>query len=411
MKESNNTNRIFQFIKKLKERKLSYIVRYIVVRICMVFYLIAYRKKEIIVFNSIPNMSDNTKPVFDEMVKRKINDRYALIWITDEDETRELNSKNCYVISTRKIKDASKAEAVKRLAICIISCNQFLYSSNKKCTSFYLNHGIPIKNVRDYYSCPQEIDYMVVPSKDTIELFSYCFNYPKNKIIPLGAPRNDAFYLPKKDLSCYFEKHNKYIIWYPTFRQHKLGFDICESKQTIPLIDDVKDAETLNEIAKKHNFLIIIKPHFAQNVDYIKKYNLSNIVFIDDSFFVNNEITSYELIASSDALITDYSSVYYDYLLCNKPIGLIWNDIEEYKKNPGLIEKYEYYSQGGVKIYNFDQLLGFMNDIATNEDKLIKERNEILKEVFDYRDSNNSIRVTDFIIDKSNIKNTEDIFN
>ena len=43
---------------------------------------------------------------------------------------------------------------------------------------------------------------------------------------------------------------------------------------------------------------------------------------INDSFFIDNDITSYELLAACDSMITDYSSVYFDYTLCDKPIGL-----------------------------------------------------------------------------------------
>ena len=68
---------------------------------------------------------------------------------------------------------------------------------------------------------------------------------------------------------------------------------------------------------------------FRQDISYIQKYALSNICFIDDAFFRRNNITSYEFVGSCDALITDYSSIYFDYLLCGKPAAVIWEDIEE----------------------------------------------------------------------------------
>lgn len=400
----NKSSMFVKLLKKIKERKFSYIIRYVVIRIYMVFYIVYYHNNAIIVFESNPNMSDNTKAIYDEMLKRRINSQYIFVWITEDDETKKLNDKNCYVISTKNIKDASKAEAAKRMATCIICSNSFIYSTRKECKSYYLNHGIPVKNVRNYYNCPQKINYVIVSSEEVVNLFSYSLNCPKSKIIPLGAPRNDAFYLQRKNLSIYFGKYKKYIIWYPTFRQHKLSFNICDSNTAIPLISNEKTAKSLNEAAAKNQILIIIKPHFAQNVEYIKRYNLSNVIFIDDLFFVNNKITSYEMLASSDALITDYSSVYFDYLLCNKPIGLIWNDIDEYKKNPGLIDNYEYYLQGGIKIYKHNQLISFIEQISNNKDELKIERNKILNEVFKYKDNNNTNRVTNFIINESNIK-------
>ena len=98
----------------------------------------------------------------------------------------------------------------------------------------------------------------------------------------------------------------------------------------------------------------MLKPHFAQDVSKIKSCNLSNIKFIDDQFFIENNITSYEFIANCDALISDYSSVYYDYLLCDKPIGLVWEDFHEYKNTVDFAVDMEYYMKAGEKIYNIE---------------------------------------------------------
>ena len=66
---------------------------------------------------------------------------------------------------------------------------------------------------------------------------------------------------------------------------------------------------------------------------------LSNLVFINDAFLSDNGIINYELLGVADALLTDYSSVYYDYLLLDRPIGLCWDDYEEYKANGFKVNK------------------------------------------------------------------------
>ena len=45
--------------------------------------------KNVIVFESIPNVADNTKAVFDEMLKRKLNKRYTLVWLLYKKEERK----------------------------------------------------------------------------------------------------------------------------------------------------------------------------------------------------------------------------------------------------------------------------------------------------------------------------------
>ena len=102
-------------------------------------------------------------------------------------------------------------------------------------------------------------------------------------------------------------------------------------------------------------------------------------------------------------MITDYSSIYFDYLLCNKPIGAVWEDIEEYKKNPGFCIDVNYYMKGAFKIYNLSDLIKFISDVSNNIDNLKKEREEICKYANYSKDGKNSERVVDFIIEKGRL--------
>ena len=146
--------------------------------------------------------------------------------------------------------------------------------------------------------------------------------------------------------------------------------------------------------------LIVLKPHFAQDVTYIKDMKLSNIRFIGDDFFEENNICSYEFITGCDALITDYSSVYFDYTLCDKPIAVIWEDIEEYKKNPGLINDYEHYLRGAEKLYNLTDLKEYISRVSHGIDLLKNERNDVMREVNISGDGKNAERVVNYIIEQ-----------
>ena len=150
--------------------------------------------------------------------------------------------------------------------------------------------------------------------------------------------------------------------------------------------------------------MIVLKPHFAQDVSCVKDLGLSNILFIDDGFFAKNNISSYEFVGGCDALISDYSSIYYDYTLCDKPIAVVWEDIEEYKQKPGLIENYEYYLQGAEKIYTLEELMGFVERVSNGEDLLRDERRDI-RDLCNYScDGKSSKRVVDYILEKINYR-------
>ena len=149
--------------------------------------------------------------------------------------------------------------------------------------------------------------------------------------------------------------------------------------------------------------LLVLKPHYGQDISRIKEVNLSNIRFIDEEFFEKNGISSYEFVASCDAMITDYSSIYFDYTLCDRPIAAVWEDLEEYKQKPGLIDNYEFYMSGAEKLYNIDDLIGFVQRIGDDIDLLVSERRKI-RDISNYStDGKNASRVVDFIVDKAKL--------
>lgn len=351
--------------------------------------------KNVILFESAPDYSDNTRAVFDEMLRRGLNKKYKLIWFSKT--VKEFNEKNVISVTPQNKFKRKYYNIVAKLKIC---CNGFLLPQRKGQHAFYLGHGATVKSVRNYYTIPAQIDYCLIMAESMVDLTAYELNFDKNKIVPLGYPRNDALTNVKLDIKKMLNTTcDKVAVWYPTFRQHKNGMT-TESVNALPIIHDIEKAVKLNECAAKNNVLIVLKPHFAQDVSYVKDLNLSNIRFIDDSFFTVNGITSYEFVGNTDALITDYSSIYYDYTLCDKPIAAIWEDIEEYKKNPGLANGYEELFIGAEKVYTLDDFTAFIDRLAQGVDLLNKERNEI-KLLTNYAcDGKNSERVVDFILEK-----------
>lgn len=356
-----------------------------------------------IMFESAPDLSDNTKAVFDEMIARGMNKKYKMIWLLSKEPSPDLpNIKNVRYV---KMENSKKILIKKYMVKCFICCNDWLESIRKGQTSFYLSHGTTIKSLSGYYNeFPEKMDYCLSASEDVAFLCESEFGAPREKIFSLGFPRNDVLQTANRDLKGLFPEvdFEKIIVWYPTYRQHSNG-GVVSKGSSLPIIHDSDAAEKLNEHAKENKVLIVLKPHFAQDVSYVKDMGLSNIRFIDDSFFAKNNITSYEFVGSCDALITDYSSIYYDFTLCDKPCALIWEDIEEYRKVPGFALGVEPFLEGGEKVYTLAELQTFVSDVAAGNDRLCDVRNEICKKVNHMADSNSSKRVVDFIIEKAGL--------
>ena len=364
-------------------------------------FLPSWTLKKRIVLESAPDFSDNTRAIFDEMIRRKLNDKYEIIWLVN-------NPADCFpVYKNVKYINAKSKKKYKYLISfkCGICCNQMLQSRRKGQYTIYLSHGIPIKSIRAAGGVfPERIDSWLASSENTKELFSYEFNANIEKGVALGYPRNDAFFEEKTNLKEVFEaEFEKVIVWYPTFRQNKGGISASDSNDALPIINDVETATELNEVLRAKKVLVVIKPHFAQDVSYIKDSGLSNIIFIDDNFLLQHGIKSYSFVGSCDALLTDYSSIYYDYTLADKPIGLTWQDYEQYQSRPGFAVDMGYYMKGGEKIYSLSDLKSFVCRVADDVDILKSERRAIRDLVHYSTDGNNSARVLDYIIERANL--------
>ena len=81
------------------------------------------------------------------------------------------------------------------------------------------------------------------------------------------------------------------------------------------------------------------------------------------------------MIGCSDALITDLSSVYIDYLMLNRPLGFFMYSVKNYSRGFN-IDNFEEYLPG-EKIYSLDDLIHFVKNVCCNNDAYEDERMRI----------------------------------
>lgn len=365
-----------------------------------------------ILLESAPDLSDNTKAVFDEMIRRGLNKKYRFVWLCRDPLRDYPKIKNViYLPPISTPLDQWRCSWYHIRARLALSCNRMieltaLRSSGDQNGTLYvhLDHGSPFKDARLDQRLPSHYDYLLCASEQMMPYRMETFNVTDSgKMLCLGYPRNDIFSSAPKDFRMIFQKdYAKLVVWMPTFRQHKGGKNTV-STITLPIIHDAQLGMQLNEWARNHNVLIALKAHYAQDTSYIQNLGLSNILFLSDRSLQETGVTSYDLLNASDALLSDYSSVYYDYTLHDKPIGLIWEDIEIYRANRGLVPDYEFWSQGGVKIYSYDELIAFLTDVSEGKDALQESRRRIRDCANISADGKNTERVTDFIVQNAKL--------
>lgn len=160
------------------------------------------------------------------------------------------------------------------------------------------------------------------------EIFSRLFKTKKENILISDLPRNDKllnlnnFNLSEIKEKIGVPKNKKIILYAPTFREYdRDGLNSCFIN---PPIDTEKWKNELSD-----NYVVLFRAH----------YEIINVLGIkNDGFFFNVSDYPYldDLIAVSDMLISDYSSIYFDYSVTEKPMLNFAYDFDTYLKERGL---------------------------------------------------------------------------
>lgn len=353
-----------------------------------------------IVFESNPEFGCNTLPVYEELVKRGIRDKYQIYWLVrDRKKYKNDNSGNKYINYEEKGLSKIRRAYVLCTSKALIFSNIFLKKHKAHQLVINLMHGSPLKVPVDYWE-GDTCDYVITQAEFFNTKVTESLGVPESKMVPLGFPRTDVLTHrgdTKEKLG--LPQDSKMIVWMPTFRKNATsGTTYCDvNKLGVPLLKTEQNFDSINGVLKKNGVTLAIKLHPSEDLSQMMLNNYSNIFFIGNKELEEKNITVYQLLADSDALITDYSSVYYDYLLVDKPIGLIIDDIEEYEKTSKFAYgKYTDFVRG-TYINDLDEFKQFIVDLRTGRDPFSSERKEAMKQYCQYTDFKSTQRVCDFI--------------
>ena len=370
-----------------------------------------------ILLESHPDLTCNTWPLFQLMLKVKLNERIRITWLVNNPKQHEQKYRYLKNVSFIEIEPKGLSKRLKKYircnrARCIITSNRIVPKSlvGKKQLNIYLDHGSPLKDCKDLYANSNfSCDYCISQGPLFTETLMDQYNLKKSQVVCLGLPRNDELFSNKKSINFLFDdidSFNKTIIWVPTFREHmdKKRIDVdSHFPLGIPILYSKKDVVKLNEVLLKNRILLIIKPHPAQDISVLKDFNVSNIRFLYNSDLEKHNIQTNELLAQTDAMIGDYSSIYWDYLLLNRPIGITLDDYEQYKTQFGFAFDNPLEVLIGEYIYNFNDFLTFLDHVSNNIDVKRSQRERIKRQAQVEPDYESTKRVYDFIIKKLDV--------
>lgn len=285
--------------------------------------------------------------------------------------------------------------SLKGLFHCLTS-KVFIYNSTLKSINTYLSgnafavnlwHGVGIKSCQwtlpdtffnriMYFAHYRKPDLFLSTSPFiTKYVFNGIFDIDEKHFVESEYPRNAILLRPKEwvkqlihkyegevaeSLVAHLEKYRKVYIYMPTWRDDNR--DIISGASF--------DLEYLNDVLMERGELFLFRLHSGTKVKGIDCIKYSNI------YFIPNEVDIYPILPFTDMLITDYSSIYYDYILMDKEILLFPFDLDEYLSScRNLLFDYNRYTPGR-RAYSFNEL---MEVILKKESCNVQDRDWVIQ--------------------------------
>lgn len=301
--------------------------------------LLPVRRKVVVFMSNLGrNYSGNPKSIYEEMIAMGLDKKYHCYYILE----------NPKVVLPGRITRVHMSRLrfyyVLAVAGTIISDTRFSNQIRKRKHARYLQtwHGTPLKklalDMTTYHMAGGETvevyqeefkknsatwDYLISQNEFSSGIFRRAFAF-HGEILEIGYPRNDVLFQKNNpmDIKLLKQKYQlpqdkKIILYAPTWRDNSY-YDKASYRMDAPL-----DYDDLYE-KLSHEYIILIKYHYMvrEKHDFSKYQGFYRVM--DASYDIS------ELYLISDLLITDYSSVMFDYSLLKRPMIFYVYDIKEY---------------------------------------------------------------------------------
>ncbi|MDI6720706.1 MAG: CDP-glycerol glycerophosphotransferase family protein [Methanomicrobiales archaeon] len=164
-------------------------------------------------------------------------------------------------------------------------------------------------------------------------------------------------------------------------------------------------SESFNKFLEDNDMLLVLKLHPSEEYNPLSQNQFNqcnrNIVILKTERLVVNFTSIYEILPNFDILITDYSSIYFDFLLLNKPIIFLTYDFERYQQNRGfLLEPYDFWAPG-PKVTTIEMLVEEIQKCISDPNYYKKERETVNNIINQFQDGNSCERVWKQIMDRT----------
>lgn len=239
-----------------------------------------------------------------------------------------------------------------------------------------------------------QADYLL--SANSIMTDMYLSSYKLKGILPgciieEGYPRNDLLLnTPRSEIidklrlyGIEVEDGKEIILYAPTWRDSTPAAALQNAEDYLSF-----RAELESHLGDQYQ--VLIKPHqFVYNV--VKDYEQY------DGLFVPSTIDSNEFMSLVDILISDYSSIFFDYMVLSRPIFFYITDADTYAESRGI--SFDLDSLPGPYTNNLDELVSYIKDLDASKASYAAQYEDLAATVCAHDDGNVTQRLIDYIFD------------
>ena len=328
-------------------------------------------------FYSNLGFRDNVKAVYDYMIENGLNESFKITVATDECKTFKENApQNVKFVGLKR-----GIFTFLKTKYCFYSFGKYPIKPAKEQCVVNLWHGMPLKAIGRLEKGSENEDQnfftkVIATSPFFADIMCRAFGAGKEQALITPQPRCDEFLkdTPKPE---FLSDYDKVVLWLPTFMSSsRLNRTDGYYEEVAPF--DVYFLEKLCPVLEEKNILLIIKPHPMDDA-VLTRRPFKNILLVTDKELSEKNISIYALLKHSDALITDFSSIYFDYLYFNRPIAFACPDAESYRENRGFVVDDISELMPGYHINSSNDFLAFLQSVSDGQDVYEKQRTECRK--------------------------------
>lgn len=259
--------------------------------------------------------------------------------------------------------------------------NSSFYEGASNYDYCFLQHGVILHDLSSWIRKYNKNLYLFVTSADAERdsIVNGHYNYDADRVQALGLSRYDNLESDSK----------KEILFIPTWRRHLNTKEAIINSDYLESMNSFLNNEKLIKYVNDHGYKLVFRPH----PDLWKFIDLFDI---NENFRIAEE--SYQqLFKTSSVMITDYSSVAFDFAYLKKPLIYYHREsFEEFHYNLGYFD-YETMGFGDV-VRNEDDLVSKVIEYIDNDCKMEDEYKSRVSRFFKYNDRNNCKRIYDWLI-------------